>query len=56
MCLGQCVEVLGVGGGGDVVNRCRTEGSSYQVTIIYLINLYLIIGRRKVTKLLDTNK
>ena len=49
----------GVGGGaGEVgaVNRCRTEGTNYQVTIIYLISLYLTIDRRKVTKLLETNK
>ena len=39
-----------------MVNRCRTEGSNYQVTIIYLISLYLTIDRKKVTKLLDTNK
>ena len=43
-------------GGGCVVSRCRTEGSNYQVTIIYHISLYLIIDRRKVTKLLDSNK
>ena len=43
-------------GGGVVVNRCRTEGSNYQVTIIYFISLYLTIDRTKVTKLLDTNK
>ena len=45
-------------GGGEVgvVNRCMTEGSNYQVTIIYLINVYLTIDRRKVTKVLDTNK
>ena len=47
----------GVGVGvGVVVNRCRTEGSIYQVTVIYLISLHLTINRRKVTKLLDTNK
>ena len=40
-----------------MVNRCRTEGSNYQVTVIYLISLYLTIDRRKVTsKLLDTDK
>ena len=39
-----------------VVNRCMTEGSNYQVTIICLINLYLTVDRRKVTKVLDTNK
>ena len=39
-----------------VVNRCMTEESNYQVTIIYLINVYLTIDRRKVTKVLDTNK
>ena len=43
---------MGGGGGGGVVNRCRTEGSNYQITIIYLISL----DRRKVIKLLDTNK
>ena len=42
--------------GGFVVNRCRKEGSNYQVVIIYHISLYLTIDRRKVTKLLDTNK
>ena len=39
-----------------MVNRCRTEGSNYQVTIIYLLSFYLTIDRRKVTKLLDSNK
>ena len=51
---------LGEGGLGAgevvVVNRCMTEGSNYQVTIIYVINLYLTLDRRKVTKVLDTNK
>ena len=39
-----------------MVSRCRTEGSNYQITIIYLISLNLTIDRRTVTKLLDTNK
>ena len=39
-----------------MVSRCRTEGNNYQITIIYLISLNLTIDRRKVTKLLDTNK
>ena len=40
-----------------MVNRCGTEGSNDQVTIIYLISLYLTTDRTKVTKLLDiTNK
>ena len=39
---------LGAGEVG-VVNRCMTEGSNYQVTIICLINLYLTVDRRKVT-------
>ena len=39
-----------------MVNRCRTEGSNYEVTIVYLISLYLTIDGRKVTKILDTNK
>ena len=39
-----------------MVSRCRTEGSNYQITIIYLISLNLTIDRRKVTKLLDTYK
>ena len=40
-----------------MVNRCRTEGTNYHVTVIYLISLNLTIDRRKVTsKLLDTNK
>ena len=48
---------LGLGAGEvGVVNRCMTEGSNYQVTIICLINLYLTVDRRKVTKVLDTNK
>ena len=42
--------------GEGEVNRCRTEGSNYQVTIIYLISVYPNIERREVTKLLDTNK
>ena len=42
----QCVEIEGMG-----VNRCGTEGSKYQVTIIYLISLYLIKDRMEVTKL-----
>ena len=45
-----------MGEGGGEVNRCRTEGSYYQVTIIYLKSLYPNIERREVTKLLDTNK
>ena len=52
-------DVCGGGGGtGEVgeVNRCRTEGTNYHVAIIYLISLYVTIDRRKVTKLLDTNK
>ena len=39
-----------------MVNRCKTEGSNYQVTIIYLISLYLNKDRREVAKPLDTNK
>ena len=39
-----------------MVNRCRTDGSNYPVTIIYLLSLCLNIDRREVTKLLDTNK
>ena len=38
------------------MSRCMTEVSNYQATIIYLINVYLTIDRRKVTKVLDTNK
>ena len=60
-CLGECIELSGVWSGGGVrevgvVNRCRTDGSNYHVTIIYLISLYLTIDRRKVTKLLDIDK
>ena len=42
--------------GEGVINRCRIDGSNYQVTIIYIISLYFTIDRMKVTKLLDTNK
>ena len=39
-----------------MVSRCRTEGFNYQITIVYLITLNLTVEKRKVAKLLDTNK